>query len=150
MYGWVIQPVSVCYLSVLYYQIVERESSLGPPLFPQTAQTSSPSQALAVGHMETLTRSSSTDFLLLLLLLHSEHPPLSPCSILKRMEVIISRYEAWARGDREKLGGQGKILQIAFSQSLRCRGLGGRMLSRWIKGRMSHFVRLSSRGWQVE
>lgn len=65
VYSWVIQLISVIYLRSII-RLWRGVKQLRQLPSPQTGQTS----PLTAGHMETLNRSSSTDFLLLL---YSEH-----------------------------------------------------------------------------
>lgn len=113
-----------------------------------------PSQALAARHMETLNRSSSTDFLLLLV--YSEHSPFHSLDI----KTYGSHYLQIGSKERrrpKKKRGRDRILQIVSSQNIRWGGTG--LMKRWvgvipmetsIMGRMSHIVHLSLRGWEEE
>lgn len=102
--------------------------------------------------METLNRSSSTDFLLL----YSQHSPFRSLDI----KTYGSHYlQIGSKGRRRhwKKGGRDRTLQIASLQYTRWGGTA--LIMRWadvipmetsIMGRMSHFVHLSLRGWEEE
>lgn len=92
--------MSVIYLHSIIRTVERSQTAQAAPLFLKLAR-SLPSQTHAAGHMETLNRSSSTDFLLLI---HSEHSQFHSLNI----KTYGSHHPPDRKQREEEMGGSGQ------------------------------------------